>query len=530
MRSLCKLVRNYWGFEDFLPLQEQAIKSVLDHRDSLVVLPTGGGKSLCFQAPALCMEGVAFIVSPLIALMKDQVDALRARGISAGCLNSLSTPDERQELATLFRSRKLKLLYVAPERLLTEPFLAFLDRTRVSFFAIDEAHCISTWGHDFRPDYRGLRILKERYPHTPVHAFTATATPQVREDIVTELGLESPEILVGSFDRPNLIYRNLQRKKGDSQIIGILNRHPGESGIIYCLSRQKTEDLTAWLQDEGYSAAMYHAGLSDEERKRNQDAFISEEVRTIVATVAFGMGIDKANVRYVIHLGMPKSLESYQQESGRAGRDGLPAECWLLYSWGDLIAWKKRTDETDPDRLRIAFQKLEDMYSYCNGRVCRHRTILRYFGQDVRRPKCGACDICLGPVGLADVTRKRVNKQEPKPQEEPSPPPKQKMSPAKIKAFELFRSGSSIDAVMEAVERARSTTCQYLIEYIYQEGITDPYPWVSPLSFGRIKDVVMRLGACRLSTIRSLLFETASYDEIRIVMACLLNQNHQKDQ
>ncbi len=520
MRFLRELVRKYWGFEDFLPLQEQAIQCVLNNRDSLVVLPTGGGKSLCFQAPALCMEGVAFIVSPLIALMKDQVDALRARGIPAGCLNSLSTPDERQELAILFRSGKLKILYVAPERLLTEPFLAFLDRTKVSFFAIDEAHCISTWGHDFRPDYRGLRILKERYPKTAVHAYTATATPQVRADITSELGLNSPEVLVGSFDRPNLIYRTLQRKKEYSQILGILDRHAGESGIIYCLSRQKTEDLTAVLQEDGYSAAMYHAGLSDEDRKRNQDAFINEEVRTIVATVAFGMGIDKANVRYVIHLGMPKSLESYQQESGRAGRDGHPAECWLLFSYGDLIAWKKRTEETDADRLRIVYRKLEVMYTYCIGRICRHRAILRYFGQDARQYRCGACDICLGQVELKHPLHKRQPIKETR-----NIIPSTKVNITKDKAFEMFSHGCSFEEIMEATGRARTTICGYLVEYISKERIVHPSPWASPTALQRVREAVKTTGMDRLTPIRIHLNNELSFEEISISVACLKNQN-----
>jgi ATP-dependent DNA helicase RecQ len=513
MDRLKDLVRNIWGYDDFLPLQEQAIQSVLSNQDSLVVLPTGGGKSLCFQAPALCMEGVAFVVSPLIALMKDQVDALRARGLPAGCLNSLSTPNERQDLANLFRSGKLKLLYVAPERLLTEPFLAFLGRTKVSFFAIDEAHCISTWGHDFRPDYRDLRILKERFPRTPVHAYTATATPQVREDIITQLGLVSPEVLVGPFDRPNLIYRNVHRKKEYTQILAILERHPGESGIIYCLSRQKTEDLTASLQEDGYSVAAYHAGLSDEDRKRNQDAFIREEVSTIVATVAFGMGIDKPNVRYVIHLGMPKSLESYQQESGRAGRDGLPAECWLLFSLGDLIGWKKRTMESDPDRLRIAFKKFEDMYAYCTGTLCRHRAILRYFGQDIRRYGCGSCDICLGFEDLKRARRKREPRKE------------GTLTASRIKAFELFSRKCSLDEVMELAGRARSTVCQYLVEYLTRENIHEPYPWVSPVSFGRVREVVIKAQTCRLTTLHTLLSDEISYEDIRFSVACLRNHD-----
>ncbi len=525
MRNLREILRKYWGYEKFLPLQEQAIQSVLDNRDSLVVLPTGGGKSLCFQAPALCMEGVAFIISPLIALMKDQVDALRARGIPARCLNSLSTPDERQELAHLFRSGKLKLLYIAPERLLTEPFLAFLDRTKVSFFAIDEAHCISTWGHDFRPDYRGLQTLKERYPNTPVHAYTATATPQVRNDIISQLGLVSPEVLVGSFDRPNLIYRTLTRKEEYSQILGILDRHPSESGIIYCLSRQKTENLTTALREDGFSVAHYHAGLSDEERKRNQDAFINEDVRIIVATVAFGMGIDKSNVRFVIHMGMPKSLEAYQQESGRAGRDGIPAECWLLYSYGDLIVYRKFAEDSDPDKARIALQKLRDMYSYCSGHICRHRAILRYFGQDSPHQKCYACDICLGPAELKgakhqESAAKRTRKER-RGQRERTP--KDNRPSTKEKAFELFSHGGSLEEVMEATGRVRSTICGYLVEYIHREGIEDPAPWVEPGVLLRVREAAQMTGMERLTPIRSHLNNEVTFDEIRIALACLMN-------
>lgn len=535
MKTLRETVQKHWGFKDFLPLQEQAIQSVLDNHDSLVVLPTGGGKSLCFQAPALCMEGTAFIISPLIALMKDQVDALQARGIQAGCLNSLSTPDERQELARLFRSGRLRLLYIAPERLLTEPFLAFLDRTKVSFFAIDEAHCISTWGHDFRPDYRGLQTLKQRYPNTPIHAYTATATPKVREDIVNQLGLCEPEVLVGSFDRPNLIFRVLKRTKGLSQVLGILERHHGESGIIYCLSRQKTEDLAAALQTEGYSAAAYHAGLSDEERKRNQDAFIHQEVKTIVATVAFGMGIDKANVRYVIHVGMPKSLESYQQESGRAGRDGQPAECWLLYSYGDLVAWKKRSTETDPQMLQAAFSKLDAMYSYCSGHLCRHHAILRYFGQESRHRGCAGCDICLGhlepwhPTQEDLSTRKRIprhsTKQNPKvsPAKEKVP----QVNATKEIAFELFTQRRSIEEAVNASGRARTTVCQYLVDFISLKGITDPTPWVHPEVVSRVCEAAKITGMERLTPIRTYLKDEFGFDEISIARACLKNLEKQ---
>lgn len=371
-------------------------------RDSLVVLPTGGGKSLCFQAPALAMPGLAIVVSPLIALMKDQVDALIDCGVSAACVNSTMTPEEKRDVAQQIRAGQLKLLYLSPERLLTDRTLSFLQQTPLSFIAVDEAHCISEWGHDFRPEYRGLCILKEMFPKIAIHAYTATATPRVRDDIVRELRLSAPELLVGSFDRPNLVYRVRRRADISRQVRDVIERYPNDSGIIYCLRRADVDELAAELRGLGYAALPYHAGMDDGERKRNQEAFTGDRARIIVATVAFGMGIDKSNVRYVIHAAAPKSLESYQQESGRAGRDGLEAECWLFYSASDFLSWRKLQSDLPPHAFEIAMKLLAGIDNYCAGVSCRHRALVEYFGQSLDAPNCGACDACLGEIELAD--------------------------------------------------------------------------------------------------------------------------------
>ncbi len=334
MDQVAEILRRHWGYSDFRPLQREAMECALRGRDSLVVLPTGGGKSLCFQVPAVRLPGMAIVVSPLISLMKDQVDALTDCGIAAARLDSSQTPDERDDVVAAIRRNELKILYVSPERLMTDAFVRLLRERHLSLIAVDEAHCVSMWGHDFRPEYRELGLLRETFANVPMHAYTATATRQVRDDIVEQLRLQDPQILVGSFDRPNLIYSVESRTDEVQQVCAVLDRHRGESSIVYCIRRADVDHLTEKLSSAGYRAAAYHAGLSDEARKRNQDAFMREEVDTIVATVAFGMGIDKSNVRYVIHAGMPKSLEHYQQESGRAGRDGLDAECVLLYGSG----------------------------------------------------------------------------------------------------------------------------------------------------------------------------------------------------
>jgi ATP-dependent DNA helicase RecQ len=403
-QRLLEAMRRYWGYDRFLPLQEAAMTAALDGHDSVVVLPTGGGKSLCFQAPAMCLEGLAVVVSPLISLMKDQVDALRACGIEAAAINSSLSTDERRQVADQIRSGRLKLLYASPERLVMPRTLEFLDGVPLSLFAIDEAHCISGWGHDFRPEYRGLRVLKERFPGVGVHAYTATASEQIQRDIAEQLGLQSPQMLVGSFDRPNLVFRVHRADNRFAQVCEVIERHPQEAGIVYCISRREVDELAERLVQRGYRALPYHAGLSDDVRHRHQDAFLAERADVVVATVAFGMGIDKSNVRYVVHAGMPKSVENYLQESGRAGRDGLEAECVLLYSGRDPVTWRMLIEEGDATAASGALHSLDAMWQFCTSVTCRHQALVAYFGQTWDKTSCSACDVCLGEVGvLADA-------------------------------------------------------------------------------------------------------------------------------
>ena len=395
-------LRQFWGYDNFLPLQKEAIESVCSNRDSVVVLPTGGGKSICFQVPAIIMNGLAVVVSPLISLMKDQVDGLLENGISAARLDSTLSPKERGQVFDQIKNGKLNLLYLSPERIVLDDFLEILNSVKLSFIAIDEAHCVSMWGHDFRPEYRQLGMLKAKFPGIALHAYTATATGHVRDDISRQLRLSDPNFLVGSFDRPNLIYKSVPRTNRLLQVCEVLDKHKGETGIIYCIRRKDVESMCSKLSSKGYRVLPYHAGMRDEDRKSNQDAFIKEKCDTIVATVAFGMGIDKSNVRYVIHAGMPKSLEHYQQESGRAGRDGLEADCVLLYSGADYGIWKSILGDMEPAIQEVALNKLNDMYGYCTGIGCRHRTILKYFGQDLKKDNCEACDVCFGDIDLVE--------------------------------------------------------------------------------------------------------------------------------
>jgi ATP-dependent DNA helicase RecQ len=400
-RLLLDALHRVWGFSTFRPLQREAMQAVLDGRDSVVVLPTGGGKSLCFQAPALVdvrsSTGFALVVSPLISLMKDQVDGLRVDGVAAAYLNSTLTADERDRVIASLRADQCRLLYVSPERLVGEGsdrFRSLLQQCGVRFIAVDEAHCISQWGHDFRPEYRQLGRLRAEFPHVPLHAFTATATERVRRDIISELRLRDPLLLVGSFDRPNLIYRVLRRDSLHRQLLQVLARHEGESGIVYCPSRREVESLAEWLRGQGHRAVPYHAGLSDELRAKHQEQFLNEGVDIVVATVAFGMGIDRSNVRFVVHAGAPRSPEHYQQESGRAGRDGLPAECVLIYSGADFARWRQML-EANGELTESARAQLRDMERYASGTRCRHRSLVEYFGEAYSRADCGACDWCL---------------------------------------------------------------------------------------------------------------------------------------
>lgn len=397
-----KVLKRVWGYDDFRPLQDDAISDVLHGRDSVVILPTGGGKSLCYQVPALVRDGMAVVVSPLISLMKDQVDALQTAGVDAALVNSTQTTGEKADVAARIRRGEVKLLYMAPERLVSERTINFLLQSNVSFFAIDEAHCVSNWGHDFRPEYRELSVLRRRFPAASIHAFTATASSRVRDDIASELNLRNPRILVGGFDRPNLTYRMLRSENRSSQIQAVIERHKGESGIVYAITRKEVEQIAASLNASGVNAGIYHAGLDDSLRQMNQEKFIREDIDVVVATVAFGMGIDKANVRYVVHAGMPKSIEHYQQESGRAGRDGLPSECVLLYGGGDLMTWKRILELGDQSNFDAAFASVQEMASVCTGLSCRHATLVGHFGQEYDADNCGACDVCLGEMELMD--------------------------------------------------------------------------------------------------------------------------------
>ncbi len=397
--QLATVLQQYWGYPSFRPLQLEAMQAAMQGQDSLVIFPTGGGKSLCFQAPAVCLPGLSVVVSPLISLMKDQVDALQACGISAAVLNSSISAREEQEVLNRIRSGELKLLYLAPERLLTERMHELLANLKLSMFAIDEAHCVSEWGHDFRPEYRGLSILKKKYPGVAVHAYTATAPEIVRRDIICQLGLVNPNSLIGSMNRANLIYQVRQRESGLGQILEVLEKHRHESGIIYCLSKKNVDATAAALNELGLKALPYHAGMSAEERKQNQNAFLKEEVNIIVATVAFGMGIDKSNVRFVIHATMPKSVEAYQQESGRAGRDGLEAECWLFHSSADLMSWKRLLEQSEsPEGRESAIKALNDMANFCHSSQCRHVALAAHFDERLPIDNCGACDVCLNEV------------------------------------------------------------------------------------------------------------------------------------
>ncbi|MEX2186349.1 MAG: DNA helicase RecQ [Pirellulales bacterium] len=407
--ELLAAVSRHWGFRSLRPLQREAIEAVLGHRDSLLVLPTGGGKSLCYQAPAVVADSVTVVVSPLISLMKDQVDALRASGIAAAALNSSLPPDEAREVEQQLVDGELRLVYASPERLATPSFRRLLGQIDIRTIAIDEAHCISHWGHDFRPEYRMLAELRDVFPDASLHAFTATATQQVRGDIVSALRLRDPLVMVGDFDRPNLAYRVVRREDVFDQAVEVLRRHNvgqpgGDAGIIYCIRRRDVDDMVSHLKSVGIAAMPYHAGMSPAARKKTQDAFSTERCDLVVATVAFGMGIDRSNVRFVLHTGMPKSIEHYQQETGRAGRDGLEAECVLLYSGSDAMLWRNLLDKSasdsetpvDPQYIRNVKRHIDDMENFCRPTRCRHRSLVEYFDQTYDKGPCQACDVCLG--------------------------------------------------------------------------------------------------------------------------------------
>jgi len=400
------ILRSVFGYPAFRGHQEEIVRHVADGGDALVLMPTGGGKSLCFQIPALMRSGAGVVVSPLIALMKDQVDALRQLGVRAEVLNSTLTADEARRVEGRFARGELDLVYVAPERLLTERFLALLDGAPLALFAIDEAHCVSQWGHDFRREYLGLSTLAERFPGVPRVALTATADGPTRAEIAERLHLQRARLFVAGFDRPNIRYRVVPKENPRQQLLAFLRaEHPGDAGIVYCLSRRRVEETAAWLREKGLDAVPYHAGLDAETRRTHQERFLLEEGVVVVATVAFGMGIDKPNVRFVAHLDLPKSLEAYYQETGRAGRDGLPANAWLAYGMADVAVLGQMLAGSDADEAhkRLERRKLDAMLGYCETAECRRRVLLGYFGEDLPEP-CGNCDTCLEPVTTWDAT------------------------------------------------------------------------------------------------------------------------------
>ncbi|MDR2219806.1 MAG: DNA helicase RecQ [Methylobacillus sp.] len=405
------ILHNIFGYPAFRDAQQAIIEHVATGKDALVLMPTGGGKSLCYQIPALMREGVAIVVSPLIALMQDQVEALKQLGVEAAFLNSSLDADAAREITGRLARGELDILYVAPERLLMSGFLSLLEQARehtgLALFAIDEAHCVSQWGHDFRPEYRQLTVLHERFPEVPRIALTATADAPTRAEIVERLGLEEARQFVSSFSRPNIKYRVSHKSGARQQLENFLEtEHPNDAGIVYCLSRRKVDETADWLKTRGWDALPYHAGLDTVTRNANQMRFLREEGIIMVATVAFGMGIDKPNVRFVAHLDLPKSMESYYQETGRAGRDGLLADAWMVYGLGDVVNMRQMLDAGDApeQRKRIERNKLDALLGYCESTACRHQTLLRYFGEE-HPGRCGMCDNCLEPVATWDGTQ-----------------------------------------------------------------------------------------------------------------------------
>ncbi|HED34961.1 MAG TPA: DNA helicase RecQ, partial [Gammaproteobacteria bacterium] len=402
-----QILQSTFGYPEFRFHQQNIIEQVISGRDAVVLMPTGGGKSLCYQIPSMVRDGVGIVISPLIALMQDQVTALQQLGVNAAFVNSSLDQFESNEVEARLLNGEIDLLYVAPERLMTERFLNLLERAPIALFAVDEAHCVSQWGHDFRPEYIKLSVLHERFPTIPRIALTATADDTTREEIINRLSLNNAECFISGFDRPNICYRVAENQGTARDVLYrfIQNEHEGEAGIVYCLSRKKVEQIAEFLSGKGINALPYHAGLSQQIRKTNQQRFLAEDSIVIVATIAFGMGIDKPDVRFVAHLNLPKSIEAYYQETGRAGRDGLPSDAWMMYGLQDVIMLKQMMETSDADEAhkRVERHKLDSMLGFAELTTCRRQSLLKYFGDDLKQP-CGNCDTCITPVETWDAT------------------------------------------------------------------------------------------------------------------------------
>ena len=399
-----EILQAVFGYSDFRPHQQEIIEGIVSQRDAFILMPTGGGKSLCYQLPALCLHGTVIVVSPLISLMKDQVDALQANGVAAACYNSSLNEKRSRALLAQFHAGELDLLYVAPERLMSASFQARLDDIDISLFAVDEAHCVSQWGHDFRPEYVQLGQLRQRFPDIPMAAFTATADPQTRGDIIQRLQLHNPDIYVTGFDRPNIRYGALEKAKPFDQLTTFLAGHQGDAGIVYALSRKRVEDVAGKLQAAGFRALPYHAGLPAAQRQAAHEQFMRDEIDVVVATVAFGMGIDKPDVRFVVHYDLPRNIEGYYQETGRAGRDGLPADTLLLFGAQDMVLARRMVEGNENEQQRrIESHKLNSMVAFAESLTCRRRVLLNYFGEELG-DACGNCDICSDPPECYDAT------------------------------------------------------------------------------------------------------------------------------